>query len=360
MLKTLFGRVNISSINISHHEDDLVASGAGKILALYDFFILVVGLFGNSLVLYGLKRYQAIQIDKISMIFIESLTYSEIMILILHNVPIFLSLIFKQWLLGPLLCYILAFVTPMAFVVEIFTLVGLTCNRVRILKNTQNRILQETMQTDSIRVVVNLIWISGIAYIFVLMFGIQNNYAIYQPERLRCAPANFSNPRHKVFNNILTTLVVFIPLLIIVVSNFYILICITKFRLKQKIRIYDLDGPRNRSFLDIIKKMSAVENIRGNRAGDCQTESHGSSYSNRSSAALTILLICLVFTASYLPLITFVILQSGSVNLPAWFSIYFTHSLSFNIAFNPLIYACTNRRFRLFLVDKLRVESTQI
>ena len=99
-IREIIGRVDITSITANHTADDVFATPAGKVLALFDFFMLVFGILGNSIVLYGSKRYQAINIDRISTSLIEHLATAEILILVLHNLPIFLSLIFKSWVLG--------------------------------------------------------------------------------------------------------------------------------------------------------------------------------------------------------------------------------------------------------------------
>ena len=102
-VKEIIGRVNLTSIEANHTTDDVFSTGFGKFLALFDFFMLVFGLLGNSIVLYGSKKYQAINIDHISITLIEHLATAEILILVLHNLPIFLSLIFKSWILGEIL-----------------------------------------------------------------------------------------------------------------------------------------------------------------------------------------------------------------------------------------------------------------
>ena len=96
----IVGRVDISSIYNNHTDDNIFKTPTGKVLALFDFFMLVFGVLGNSVVLYGSKKYQAINIDKISIMLIEHLASAEILILLLHNTPIFLSLISERWILG--------------------------------------------------------------------------------------------------------------------------------------------------------------------------------------------------------------------------------------------------------------------
>ena len=103
----IVGRVDITSINTNHTVDDVFATGEGKVLALFDLFMLVFGILGNSIVLYGSRKYQAINIDKISIMLIEHLATAEILILVLHNLPIFLSLIFKEWILGEIFVSVL-------------------------------------------------------------------------------------------------------------------------------------------------------------------------------------------------------------------------------------------------------------
>eukprot|EP00116_Pleurobrachia_bachei_P018847 sb/3479109/ len=84
--------------------------------------------------------------------------------------------------------------------------------------HTQRRISGH--KTDKYRILVNLIWILGICYSFILMFGISDNLAVYLPERFRCGPSNFSNPQYRVVNTVLVFCVILLPMVVIVTLTF--------------------------------------------------------------------------------------------------------------------------------------------
>ncbi|KAL5271340.1 hypothetical protein ACHWQZ_G001843 [Mnemiopsis leidyi] len=342
-INEIIGRVDVTSIATNHTADDVFATPAGKVLALFDFFMLVFGILGNSIVLYGSKKYQAINIDRISTTLIEHLATAEILILVLHNLPIFLSLIFKSWVLGPILCYLLAFLGTMPFVVEILILVSLACYRVLVIQQASRpQVRSSEWKGESLRFIAILVWATGCAYSAILMFGVRDNYAQYQPLRFRCAPANFSNPKYKVLNNVLILCVIILPMVIIVTTNLFILFKVTKFRISRDLA--SLEEPtcfRLVSFYFSRKRNPQKSPSSGN-------------------TVLTISLICFVFVASYTPLIVFIVLRSQRDYIPQWFQIFFTHCLSLNITLNPFIYALTNKRFRRFVAERLRVDSLEL
>ena len=161
--------------------------------------------------------------------------------------------------------------------------------------------------------------------------------------RFRCAPANFSDPNYQVINNILTFLVIFLPMLVLLSSNLSILFIVTKFRIKREIAVSTYS-----SFCDYF--VGRVFKRKKQRLGvPCPAS---------GNTALTISLICCVFIASYTPLIVFIALRSQNYAIPGWYHIFFTHSLSLNIIFNPFIYALTNKRFRGFVAEKFMINSS--
>ena len=230
----------------------------------------------------------------------------------------------------------------MPFVVEILILVTLACYRVRVIHQVScSRIGASGVSQETLKIIVNSIWAMGCGYSAVLMFGIRGNYAKYQPLRYRCAPANFSDPRYKIVNNVLTFCVIILPMLVIVTTNLYILLKVTKFRIKREIAASD--PPTFRGLLQsYLSRKHKTRTVTSPASGN---------------TALTITLICGVFVASYTPLIIFIALMSQRAVIPQWFQIFFTHSLSLNITLNPFIYALTNKRFRLFVAERLRVDT---
>lgn len=237
------------------------------------------------------------------------------------------------------MCYILAFIGPAPFVVEIFILVLLACYRVRALHRANN--FSADPQARFLKVIMRLVWFLGLMYSFVLMFAIKDNTAVYVPIRFRCAPSNFSNPRYKLLNNVLTCIVILIPMMIIVGTNMFILIKISIFRIKRSLVLSDpptFYGWVKTSF----RKRDTVQSKQKYMTATINRCNHG-------NTAMTISLICCVFVISYTPLLVFIVLRTPHV--PDWFQLFFTHCLSINITVNPFIYALRNVRFRNYVMN---------
>ena len=65
MVIGILARVNLSSLNESSARDDIIFTGSGKILGVFDLATLIIGLVGNIVVLYSSKKYRAINIDQV-------------------------------------------------------------------------------------------------------------------------------------------------------------------------------------------------------------------------------------------------------------------------------------------------------
>ena len=101
--------VNTTSIeSIEDVNDYLQYSDPGYyILTVYHGFSLVFGLIGNSLVLYGSIRFNAIKEDNISVLLIEALAISDLLVLLSGGgVARLITLIAKRWVLGAVGCFL--------------------------------------------------------------------------------------------------------------------------------------------------------------------------------------------------------------------------------------------------------------
>ena len=234
------------------------------------------------------------------------------------------------------MCFFLAFLGPAPFVVEILVLVLLACSRVHALRRANNF----RADPGTLKKLVALAWFAGIIYSVILTFAIKGNTAVYVPVRFRCAPANFSNPQYKAVNMLLTCFVIFIPMVVILGANMFILVKISMFSIKKRVLLSDPP-----TLTGLLK--SNVFKSNGNRSS--QQVSIAINRCNNGNPAVTISIICCVFVISYTPLLVFILLQTP--NVPDWFQIFFTHCLSLNITVNPFIYALMNTRFRNYIMD---------
>ena len=105
---------NISSIEDVN--DYLQFSDAGYYtLTVYQSVSVVVGLIGNSLVLYGSAKFNAIEDDNISVLLIEALAISDLLLLIFVGLVNWITLITGRWILGAVGCFLQCMVTADLF-----------------------------------------------------------------------------------------------------------------------------------------------------------------------------------------------------------------------------------------------------
>ena len=70
-MSRITSRVNLASINETSSQDDIVFTGGGKLLGMFDLTMIIIGLVGNAVVLYSSKKYKAINIDKVGEIMVD-------------------------------------------------------------------------------------------------------------------------------------------------------------------------------------------------------------------------------------------------------------------------------------------------
>ena len=95
--------------------------------------MVVLGLVGNSFVLYATVRYNAIELDRASVLYLQNLAVADILILIFYSLPFLLVLISRRWIIGEILCYLTFYITCIAGFVDNFTILGISCYRVWVL-----------------------------------------------------------------------------------------------------------------------------------------------------------------------------------------------------------------------------------
>ena len=85
--------------------------------------IIVLGIFGNSLVLYSSLWRNAIRMDRTSLMLLQSIAVSDIFITIQCFVPMFVSLYSDGWVLGEEVCFLLGAFYTVPFHNEILIIV---------------------------------------------------------------------------------------------------------------------------------------------------------------------------------------------------------------------------------------------
>ena len=227
------------------------------------------------------------------------------MLVCLWEVPSLITLMYKRWILGQIVCFVTGFVVfiPGSSEIQILTVISLykLLSLVRPLR-------ARTITRAHARLCVALIWASSA---FTAMTGLaMKHYAYFDPFWLNCATSMLVDPSQFVTNIIFVTLVSMLPLLIIVGSNIMILYVASHYSAK-----------------------------------------HGGSALPSKNALITVTLVSSMFVIAMLPVTVRTWLQIVQGEITASFFVLQGQIYYISMMCNPVIYTFTNVRFRGFIKD---------
>ena len=96
----------------------------------YKIQVVIVGIGGNSAVLYLSLVHKALKLDAISLMFVHHLAVSDIMVSLLLYLPTLVVLCARRWVLGKFLCFGVAFSFFIPLIYEVFTILSITGKQV--------------------------------------------------------------------------------------------------------------------------------------------------------------------------------------------------------------------------------------
>ena len=146
---------------------------------LFNTIMIVLGLAGNLFVLVATLKYDAIDLDRASVMYLQNLAGADSLILVFYFIPVLLVLISRKWILGEFMCFIAVNVTSYAFFVENLMILAIACHRAWV--------VLKPFKPPSIRLsylVINMTWAMGLVHEIVLMFWSSKVY--YSPYIFNC------------------------------------------------------------------------------------------------------------------------------------------------------------------------------
>ena len=133
----LYSPEDMFEVDLSNNTDVILSlhltPGRYWIILTYHILITLISLIGNFLVLYGMHRYNAINIDAVSLVFIKYLAVTDIGIALMACVPTFITLVTKQWALGKVMCLVLAYLIYIPGIAQAFIILEFTLYKLILL-----------------------------------------------------------------------------------------------------------------------------------------------------------------------------------------------------------------------------------
>lgn len=265
-------------------------------LGMFCFIMTFFGIFGNGTVIYSSLRYNAIKIDKISLILVQSLALADILYSFCVILPQFITYAAGRWVLGHVYCIVMAQIGIIPVSANTLTVLAITSYRLRVILSPFS-----TIQTKTIKKIIAGIW--GIALVPTTVFISYRSKSTFHVENGRCLSDIYDNDAARIPVMTLVGLIVILPLFAISIFN---------------------------SILTVI----AVR--------------HSAGRNNDRKSYRALVMVCALsglFIVSWTPYIVFTFMKMRTTKLSPVLDLLSFHCIFINSFGNPILYSLTNRRF---------------
>lgn len=282
------------------------------ILTIVNLMITIVGICGNLFVLYASRVHKALKIDKTSVIFLESLAVSDVILSLVVYLPSAVTIVAGKWILGQEFCYFSKVATISATYNETLVIALMSVYRVWMLR-----------KPPGVRSGVKMGLVYGVAVVLQLVGGgvMGATYLVYPATSTNhtwngtCDISNIFTldlpGQFQWLGLLLTTVFVLIPMIVTILTTG---------------RIFFV-------FCGYDKKM-------------------GRKNKNRYRFVKLLLFVCVTFVASYVPLMVSSIYSFfNEAALPRFLELSVNYFLAINVISNPFIYVIISPHFSGYLKE---------
>ena len=159
---------------------DNISSATRVALIILTSLLVLLGLTGNSFVLLASLKYRAIDIDRISILLIENLAAADLLIVIIEFVPMLVTLIANDWILGDIICNVQSYGKFLPFVAETMLIMTMACYRAHVVLHPP----LVPIRMVWFHVVVALAWL--VPALNCLVIQVSRPTAHFSPPQLTC------------------------------------------------------------------------------------------------------------------------------------------------------------------------------
>ena len=283
-------KTTINSTQTLDKEFGVPLGGEIAIIAIHIFTVVIGGL-GNAMVIWATFKYNALSLDRITVLLVENIAIADVFIISWTYFWIPINHIAGRWILSSEMCFIMAIVQHVFYEAEKCFIILLGLYKLYMLKKP----LSNSITTGRAKICVAVVWVFNSCWVPPLPFALTT--VTYRPYIAYCMASLIREM------DIACGIFGIITFFLIVATNIYIL-------------------------LIVISKAGTK---------------------SAKKATKTVCLVSCVFMFSYGPwVVYFGYGSAGSEPPPAVFLIGVT-TMQLNLIANPLIYTFTNRSFGCFV-----------
>ena len=277
-------------------------------LSIYLSIVTLLGLFGNGTVFYSSVRYDAIRLDRVSVILVQNLAVADILYIISNTFPQAITCIAGKWILGPVYCFINA---QIAFIPG-------SANALTVLLITSYRLWLVTHPFASVsgikvRIIVMVSWILASAGMAISLA--YKSSSTFNPSNGKCMSSVYENIEAGPLFKLAVVVIVMIPLLVITIEN--VILCAIALKTSRR-----LQGQKNTKIN--FKALVMVCALSG------------------------------FFILSWAPFVVFTFMKTKNPVISQDLDLLAFNCISINAFVNPILYTVTNKRFGKYVKDLLK------
>ena len=267
-------------------------------LSIYCFVMVLFGFFGNGTVLYSSIRYNAIRLDRVSLMLVQNLAVADILYTFCAIFPQLVTDIAGKWVLGKAYCFISAQISFIPGSANALTVLFITSYRLWIVTHP----FHDTKKWI-VKLIIGMIWlVASSGTVISLAYQCASTF---DPDNAKCTSGVYQYDKASSFFNIAVAVIVFLPMLAITIQN--VILSVIAIRARRRIKA--------RSNYKALVMVCALSGL---------------------------------FIVSWVPYIIYVILKR-KVETPQALDIMAFHCIYLNAFGNPILYTLTNRRFGAYV-----------
>ena len=203
-------------MNEAEQEQPFLQTWQVVTLSVWNITGIIVGLLGNCLVLYGSLRYNALNMGRVTVVLIQALTISDLLLIVCKWFTDAVTTISQAWVLGSFMCFIAGQFSHALAIIEFSLISCISIFKLFILLNPIHRVIT-TRATRYFVGTLSLVYI-----VYRLTPSIFGTRSIYIHNMLTCEPNDLLE--WEVFSYITNILFLAIPILSTIVANLGIMI----------------------------------------------------------------------------------------------------------------------------------------
>ena len=181
-------------------------------LTIFCFIMTFFGILGNGTVLYSSIRYNAIRLDRVSLVLVQNLAVADIFYTICVILPQLITYIAGKWVLGKVYCFMTAQISFIPGSANALTVLLITTYRLWLVTHPFS-----SAPEHLVRIVVAVTWVLASAGTIISLA--YKSPSTFNPRNGKCMSGVYENLAAQAVLKIALAVIVMIPLFVITVEN---------------------------------------------------------------------------------------------------------------------------------------------